>query len=226
MTATATATATATTVAAPAIPAFYQGLAGYDFTRVSRGRAPVGALALIQDRIVAGIARYGADGVAIFDADRTYATVDEDTVAPIAGTDERHRFDLGHGFGAWLRTGEVLIRFAASGTAICAGQNRTCRKPLAKLICCWDHRITDGRYGDWMLGEDAFDHWRHADGTPCGDPHSGYAGGLEIFDSYAVPQCPDCHTYDSIHVRQEAYGDRITCTTDGCTYERWSPIGD
>lgn len=38
--------------------------------------------------------------------------------------------------------------------------------------------------------------------------------------------CPDCDHFDTLTVAQEAWGDRTTCTTEGCTYERFYSIGD
>lgn len=120
----------------------------------------------------------------------------------------------------FLRPGEVA--FAVLNPE--AGPCSNCHRMLAAVMCCWDHRITADycRPAVWQLGEDRFDTLRHADGFDCRQWAPGDIGPW----FYLRPRCPQCNEYDTLILRQEAYGDRTTCSTDGCRYERWYDIGD
>lgn len=117
----------------------------------------------------------------------------------------------------WHRDGEVVM---AVLTDVDAGRLcGICRKPIVTVKAAWDHRITAMPFAPdtWKLGEDAFHVARHADGTPN---HHGEA------DLWAVPRCPKCKAYDTVVCTQEAWGDRITCSTPGCDRNDWYSIGD
>jgi hypothetical protein len=83
-------------------------------------------------------------------------------------------------------------------------------KALASLMCMWEGRYaaSTGRFGKTV----------HADGTRCSRSPE--------FDCYAHPYCPTCGSHDTLTTAMEAYGNRTTCTTEGCTYESYYSIGD
>lgn len=120
----------------------------------------------------------------------------------------------------FLRPGEVAFAVLDPEAGPCS----RCHRTLARVVCCWDHRVTSDscRPAVWQLGEDRFTTLRHADGYDC-RPWS--PGDLSPF-YYLRPQCPNCKAYDTLTVKPEAYGDRTTCTTDGCAYDHWYSIGD
>jgi hypothetical protein len=43
---------------------------------------------------------------------------------------------------------------------------------------------------------------------------------------FSQPRCPECHSYNTLDVVQEAYGDRTTCKVPACTYTHYFSIGD
>lgn len=119
----------------------------------------------------------------------------------------------------WHRDGEVILAILTDPDAghLCSAKD--CRKPIVTVKAAWDHRITESPFhtGPWKLGEDSFNVARHADGTPNhGDQPS----------LYMVPRCPKCRKYDTVVTTQEAWGDRITCSTPGCDRNDWYSIGD
>jgi hypothetical protein len=113
----------------------------------------------------------------------------------------------------WTREHEVQMRIVRDDAGIC----KTTGKPLAEGEFAWDHRITsDYVFGGrpWQLGEDSFRSVRHADGTaPCSGSHC-----------WPKDRCRKCGAYESFDLKQEAYGDRITCR--GCGDSTWHSIGD
>lgn len=62
----------------------------------------------------------------------------------------------------------------------------------------------------------------HLDGTATYDPD----GKVATFEYGVHNRCPKCGTVDSLSTKQEAYCDRTSCSTEGCTYESVYMIGD
>lgn len=166
---------------------------------------------------------------------RMLADLADDPSEPASATgliaDARHRTALGVAHSTavlaaagipdfFLRPGEVA--FAVLNVE--AGPCSNCHRTLARVMCCWDHRITADycRPKTWQLGEDRFDTLRHADGYDC---RPWTPGGAPLW-FYTRPQCPSCKAYDTLDVALEAYGNRTTCRTEGCAYTSWYDIGD
>lgn len=119
----------------------------------------------------------------------------------------------------FIRPGEILLEIVNENAGICT----RCDKQLATGKFCWDHRVTS----DWVFGGEPFEigeEWfpdaRHADGTTCGIDSRGEA----IYHCYAKPTCSECGAIDQSDLKQEAYGDRITCKA--CGDSKWYSIGD
>ncbi|MEU1761265.1 hypothetical protein [Micromonospora sp. NPDC005652] len=113
----------------------------------------------------------------------------------------------------YTRPREVLMEVIREN----AGQCQYCDETLAFARFAWDHRITDDMYrpGPWKLGEDSFTLLRHASGKkPC----------WTDTQDLAKPTCGTCGAVDLFEVKQEAYGDSVTCTA--CGKNTWHPIGD
>ena len=117
----------------------------------------------------------------------------------------------------WTRDHEIQLFIISEDAGRCSDH----QVPLAYGMFAWDHRITDPMYrpGPFVVGEDRFPCSRHADGSVCldhrGEPRS---------QSWSDPRCPGCKEYNVNVVRQEAYGDDVTCTK--CDYHEWHSIGD
>jgi hypothetical protein len=121
----------------------------------------------------------------------------------------------------FLRPGEVLY---AAPWGVEPTRCTGCDRMIVHVQMCWDHRITSDmhRPGEFAIGEDRFDVWRHIDGVE----HKAWQPGDLAPFNYPKYPCTGCGQYDSISTRQEAWGDRVTCTTPGCTYSAWHSIGD
>lgn len=139
----------------------------------------------------------------------------------------------------WTREREVQLAIIKLDAGLCASRmigppregDRAayCGKQLAWLWVAWDHRITKGFSRDdkpWVLGEDAFQVHRHADGTPC-----RWAYGIDTeegrwsIDLYAQPTCPRCGSHRDAIYKQLAYHDRTTCRDCGLVIDG-PDIGD
>lgn len=104
-----------------------------------------------------------------------------------------------------------------------------CGKVMIEIFYRWSNE----RPSLVTIGQVNEDHhlsgWRHADG-------SSYHGDFYM-DGHTTPRCqecgyeggkhcPLCHDGESIVIKQEAYGNRITCTNPACDYEVYHSIGD
>lgn len=88
-------------------------------------------------------------------------------------------------------------------------------KRIVEVMCYWSDdapfTVTTGRINSTQR----FSRNLHTDGSPS-----------DTFEYGVHHQCPQCHTLDSLQVRKEAWGDRTTCSTEGCDYTHWYSIGD
>lgn len=145
--------------------------------------------------------------------------------------DQTHHTELGAAHSAavlaeagipnfFLRPSEVAFRVLDAEAGPCSN----CHRMLARVMMCWDHRITADycRPAVWQLGEDCFETLRHADGYDCRPWKPGDIGPF----FYRRPQCPSCHEYDSLVTQQQAYGNWTSCATEGCDFTHWYDIGD
>ena len=112
-----------------------------------------------------------------------------------------------------LREFEHIVSNSVRPGGVC----HRCDKQLEAATCYWGDdapfTVTTGQRNSTQR----FPVLRHADGTAGHGPE----GSLEC---YAAPTCPDCGALRTLRTKQEAYGDRVTCTA--CGHEHYYSIGD